>query len=211
MPRKNLIRDNIFPYHVINRTRNHEFYELSLDQMWTIYVDLLRIATWAFGAKIHAFVLMSNHYHLLLSTPDLNLDHIMRYIQSEVSRSLFLLTNNKKNYFDTRYKWSIIKEKSYFYNVYRYIYQNPLRAGISQKVNAYPYSTFHGRAGYSKLEVPLSDHFFIEDPSFINSQYEETWLNELIATEDLETIRKGIKHREFAIAKTKKLTRPRCL
>ena len=163
MPRKSLIRDAFFPYHVTNRTLGQRHYPLCMDQLWQLYSDQLCQAAWAYNANIHAFVLMSNHYHLLLSTPSLNIDEIIQAFQSQISLEISKRLNSKDWCFDTRYRWTLLKNRSYFYNTYRYVYQNPLRAGLAKEVSEYKYSTFHGRAGYSKLSIPLWAHPLQDD------------------------------------------------
>ena len=194
MPRKKLIRSDYFPYHVTNRTIDKKFYPLDLDFLWKLYADQLRIATWAMGAKVHAFVLMSNHYHMLISTPEKNLDDITRYVQSEISRSVADLTSLKAYSFATRYRWSLIDNVSSYCNVYRYIYQNPLRAGIAKSIADYQHSTIHGMLGYSKLDIPIAPHDFSERCVL---DEEELWLNTLVSERDLELIRRGLRRFEF--------------
>lgn len=200
MPRKALIRDPLFPYHITNRTLEKRHYPLQMQKVWQIYADQLRIASWALGAHVHAFVLMSNHYHLLLSTPDSNIDEIVQWVQSQVSLTLFKQLKSKDWSFDTRYKWTLVTERNYFHNVYRYIYQNPLRAGLASTVSDYPFSTFHGKAGYSKLDIPLHQHFFQEDLALVDLRSEEDWLNELLPNDQLLLIRKGIRRFTFNLS-----------
>jgi putative transposase len=210
VPRKLLIRNEFFPYHVTNRTREKTFYDLPLRKVWSIYADYLRVVTWAFGAQIHAFVLMNNHYHLLISTPYGNIDQIMQFFQAEVSKALLGLTASPKCKFDTRYKWTLIRDKNYFLNAYRYVYQNPLRAGIVKTVADYSFSTFHGRAGYSKLEIPVTHHAFFEENPFASYVDEEKWLNERLPQDQIDLIRKGIRRFEFILPDRdrQKLQRP---
>jgi len=87
--------------------------------------------------------------------------------------------------------------------VYRYVYQNPIRSGMVHKVCEYPYSTFHSVAGYSKLEVPLTNHFFYEDLGF-SFMDEEKWLNEALNDVQLDLIRKGLRRFQFAITDRKR-------
>ena len=151
MPRKKTIKSDLYPYHVTNRTIDHVFYSLSQDKMWEIYTSAICTACWAYGAKVHAFILMGNHYHLLLTTPDANIDDIVQYFQSQVSREVCDITDSRAFRYESRYNWTLIRDRSYFINTYKYVYQNPIRAEIVSLVRDYPYSTFHGRAGYSRL------------------------------------------------------------
>ena len=77
MPRKNLIRCNNLPYHVTSRANNKEWFALPMDQVWKICQDCLKAAFDLHKVEIIAFVLMNNHYHLILRTPDANLDQFM--------------------------------------------------------------------------------------------------------------------------------------
>ena len=74
MGRKNLIRQNEFPYHVTIRTCNKNWFLIPMYQMWDICYDCLKLSLEKIPVNIHSFVLMNNHYHLLLTTPDSNID-----------------------------------------------------------------------------------------------------------------------------------------
>jgi hypothetical protein len=81
-----------------------------------------------------------------------------------------------------------------------YIYQNPLRAALSNRVCDYPYSTFHGKAGYSKLEIPIYTHPFHDDLDLGDICAEEEWLNTLLPDDQLNLIRKGIRRFTFNLS-----------
>ena len=118
-------------------------------------MDICRVITYCYGAKIHAFVLMSNHYHMLLSTPDENLDDIMQYFQREFSSWIRNQTQKQKYRFQGRYKYCLLTEHSHFINTFRYIYQNPLRSGLTSHAEDYKFSTLHGISGNGLLECPV--------------------------------------------------------
>ena len=80
MPRKKIIRTNEFPYHVTARTNNQEWFKLSLDEVWSIFERVLSKVQLRYSIEIYQFVLMSNHYHLLLSTPEANIDKAIQVI-----------------------------------------------------------------------------------------------------------------------------------
>ncbi|MEZ4814805.1 MAG: transposase [Bdellovibrionota bacterium] len=199
MARKALIRSNFYPYHIVNRTLDQKFYDLDNKLLWSIYTDCLCILTWVYGVRIHAFVLMSNHYHLLLSTPDENLDDAIRYLQTEVSKQVASYKGSSSYRFESRYKWSIIYNRSHYINVLKYVYQNPLRGGISTRIAGYRWSTAHGALGYSRLLVPLYLHDFQLHSFYDPMQLEdhEKWLNALISEDDVVSIRAGLRRFEF--------------
>lgn len=76
--------------------------------------------------------------------------------------------------FGTKYNWSLIKHHAYFKNVFRYIYQNPVRAKIVKRCEDYPFSTLHYTA--NNMEVPFSFkpiEYIESDLEFINDEFLE--------------------------------------
>lgn len=143
MPRQKLIRTNEYPYHVTIRCNNKEWFDLPLEVVWSICLRAFRRAVKIHHVKLQAFVLMSNHYHMMIWTPDSNLDKFMfefnRYLSFEIRDA----TGRINRIFGDRYKWTLIDSESYYNSVLRYIYQNPLKARVVEKCEDYPFSTLH--------------------------------------------------------------------
>jgi putative transposase len=197
MPRKALEQSPFYPYHVCNRSIDKVFYPVDLEILWKYSCDLLRILSWTFDVRIHAFVLMSNHYHLLLSTPSINLHNSVRYFQTEFSRWLKDTTEKGIYAFDGRYKYSIIKDPVHYMNVYRYVYQNPVRAGIVSNVEAYRWSAIRGKSGLDLHNCPIAEHEFNGVlPSIEESEL--AWLNTTISDTELNKIRRGLRKSIFS-------------
>ncbi len=102
--------------------------------------DHLKSGAKKFNVKIYAYVLMSNHYHLLLLTPESNLDEFMQFFNQNLGKSISRHAGRINRIFGAPYKWSLIKSHRYYMNVLRYIYQNPLAANLVSKCEDYPYS-----------------------------------------------------------------------
>jgi putative transposase len=83
----------------------------------------------------------------------------------------------------------------YYYQVYRYIFQNPVRAKIVSRVEDYPFSTL-------KENVPFPIHSFIP-MSFGGLAGEICWLNTEFDEEDRKLIRLGLRKNQFDINKRK--------
>ena len=73
MPRKNLIREPSLPYHVVNQCDNREHFPADLERIWQQFCAGLWEASLLLGARVHSFVLMPNHYHLIISCPERDL------------------------------------------------------------------------------------------------------------------------------------------
>ena len=206
MPRALLIRSDLHPYHITNRCFNKEFFPLPLKEVWEIMLKHLKRIHEEHGLAIHAFVLMGNHFHLLCHTPRANIDLVMQVFLRGTAMEILRKSEHADHLWDGRYKWSLIDSQTHYYQVYRYILQNPLRAKIVSKVEEYPFSTV-------KTEVPFPLHSFVP-MSFGGQEGELLWLNELYHSEDLALIRLGLRKYQFDINRRKlkafnKLSQPK--
>jgi putative transposase len=195
MPRKNLIRCNNLPYHVTSRANNKEWFALPLDQVWAISQRCLKEAYEKHKVEVIAFVLMNNHYHLLIRTPDANLDLFMYEFNKRLANQLKLSTSQINHVLGGRYKWCLIQSQKYFLNCYRYIYQNPMRAGVVQKCESYPYSTLNALVTGTKFSVPIHDSIGFKDPYILR------WINEKIDEEELGLVKRGLARSELKTLK----------
>lgn len=195
MPRANLIRTETHPYHVYSRCNNKEFFPLPLSEVWPIVINELLKAHKQHQLAIHAFVLMGNHFHLLCHTPLANLDQIMHGFLRNTSVIIGRRTRSINHLWGSRYRWSLIESQIHYYQVYRYIFQNPLRAGLVSKVEEYPFSTLNEN-------VPFPLHSFVP-MSFAGKEGEARWLNERYDSEDLKLIRLGLRKSLFDVNKRK--------
>lgn len=191
MPRKSLIRTNLFPYHITTRTNNKEWFDIDLKVIWIFCLNSLKEAHQKYPIELISFVLMSNHYHLIVKTPDSNIDEFMYEFNKRLSLRIRLNSKRINSVFGGRYKWCLIRNQVYLYNCYRYVYQNPLRAGLVERVENYPYSSLHYLINGSPFVVPLVDAFGFKDQFALN------WLNKTVEEKEISSIRKGLLHCEF--------------
>src|SRR4051794_2787456 len=155
MTRKPLIKSDALPYHVVNRCNNREWFKLPMPTVWEVTCSELYRISITYDARVHGFVLMSNHYHLLVSTPTTDLGIVMREFGRSVTGTFNRLSGRTGHLFNGPYKPTLIQSPGHYANALKYIYRNPVRAGITEKVEEYPYSTLHGILGQSHLPVPL--------------------------------------------------------
>lgn len=174
MPRRALVLSDIFPYHITIKTNNSDYFGVSMTACWNIFLDKLLILTYMYGFQIHSFVLMSNHYHLVVGTPDKNLSSGLRYLHTEVCKDLNLLEGRSNHQFGGRYSWKLIDDMNYYKNALKYVYRNPVRAGLVDRVERYQYSTLNGILGLSILKVPIYDPYDLSD---FTSNEALDWLN----------------------------------
>ena len=107
----------------------------------------LKSASERYGASIHVYCLMSNHYHLLLETPEGNLSQIMRHINGAYTNYFNTKRQRAGHLFQGRYKAILIEKDTYALELSRYIHLNPMRAGMVQMPVEYRWSSYQSYLG----------------------------------------------------------------
>lgn len=155
----------------------------------------LHFCSFAFQIEIHAFVLMKNHYHLIVRTPEANLSQFMCYFNRELAKELNRTTGRINQTFGNRYFASIAKDPRYYLTLYRYVYRNPIEAKACHKVEDYPYSSIQHVLGYRKMEFPVFDFPIVEGQWRQNLE----WLNSDYKKDEKEQIRNALKRPIFEL------------
>jgi len=111
------------------------------------FLDYLESSVTRYGAVIHAYCLMTNHYHLLLETPEGNLPEIMRHINGAYTNYYNTKRKRAGHLFQGRYKAILIEADSYMMELSRYIHLNPVRVGMVTKPEDYQWSSYQDYIG----------------------------------------------------------------
>ena len=122
--------------------RKEEIYTEPND--YKLFIETLQESAKLFNLKIAAYCLMPNHYHLLLQTPDGNLSRGMRQINGTYAQRFNRVHSYDGQLFRGRYKSILVDADSYLLELLRYIHKNPLRAGLSDDLNNYEWSSHRG-------------------------------------------------------------------
>lgn len=143
-------------YHVMNRGRGRQaiFHD---DHYYLAYLKTIEEAHSRFDAQIHAYCLMSNHYHLLIQTPRGNLDRIMRHINGLYTQRYNQLKKTDGPLFRGRYKAILVDRDAYLLQLSRYIHLNPIETQrpMVKQLADYPWSSY---------------------PAYLNKTKPESWL-----------------------------------
>ena len=89
---------------------------------------------------LHNYVLMDDHYHLLIETKTENLSTFMRIVNANYAQYYNRKYNRSGHLWQGRYKSKFIINEVYFYILIRYIENIPIKAGITKSVGKYPYT-----------------------------------------------------------------------
>lgn len=173
MPRKPIIRSNEHFYHVTARSNNKENFFLPLNKVWEILIWKLAELQREHKIKIAGFVLMSNHFHLLIQSPEEDIDRIMYFMMKESTLKIQKNSGRINKIYGGRYKGSIIENHQYLLNVYKYIYRNPIAAGITEQAENYEFSTLYYLINKKKLPFELYEILLTPGLNWINQSFKE--------------------------------------
>jgi putative transposase len=147
MARKPRVEFEGATYHVMCRG-NHQEAIFKDNRDHEVFLNTLQEVSARNGWLIHAFVLMGNHYHLLLETPEPNLVDGMRWLQSTYTQRFNARHKEWGHLFQGRYKALLVDDGDYFNAVADYIHLNPARShGFdleNGKLTDYKWSSFLG-------------------------------------------------------------------
>ena len=195
MPRFNRQLQAEFPYHVTLRTLNKVSFPVETHLLWEFACDQLLFCTYAFQVEIHSFVLMSNHYHMIVRTPQCNLDKFLAYFNKELSREICSRSGQINHRFGGRYHSEVIDTISYYGSAYKYVYRNPVTAGITVRVQDYPFSSLNFLTWQQVVRFPIFDMYF----ETLNT-YDQTinWLNETFELAEYRQVRSALNPRPYS-------------
>lgn len=145
------------PHHVIQRGNDRQciFHDA---EDYQVFLKWLREAGRQFKVALHAYVLMPNHFHLLVSPADASgLGKMMQW----VGRYYVPYFNRKYQRSGTlwqgRFRATVIDSERYFMTCCRYIELNPVRAAMTEDAAAYPWSSYRHHAGIQP-DPFITDH-----------------------------------------------------
>lgn len=100
-----------------------------------------------FKTTLHAYCLMTNHFHLLVQVAESALGNAMHLLQSRFARRYNLLTGKEGHVFGRRYQAILCDNDNYLLTVLRYIHRNPVAAGIVRTVDDWTWSSHSAYLG----------------------------------------------------------------
>ncbi len=109
-----------------------------------------------YHAIIHGYVLMGNHYHLLIETPKGNITRVMHFLNATYTGYFNKKYKRVGHLFQGRYKGVLIEKESYLVSVSRYIHLNPKRAGLVKRPEEYSWSSYPDYIGKGKKKTWLT-------------------------------------------------------
>ena len=135
-------------YHVLSR--GNEKREIFRDEKdYLKFLDTLGKMVERFKLEIHAYVLMKNHYHLLIRTKEANLSRAIQWLGVSYSGWFNRRHQRSGHLFQGRFKSFLIENERYLSAMCHYIHGNPLRAGLARRLSDYRWSSYQAYADKS--------------------------------------------------------------
>ena len=133
-------------YHVTSRGDGREDIYLS-DADREAWLDVFATVCKRFNWVCHAWCQMTNHYHILVETPEANLAQGMRQLNGVYTQRFNRAHARVGHVFQGRYKAILVERNSYLLELARYVVLNPLRAKIVRRLEAWPWSSYLATCG----------------------------------------------------------------
>jgi putative transposase len=145
------------PLHVIQRGNNREPVFFAAGD-YRRYLGWLAEAASEYGVALHAYVLMTNHVHLLATPGDAaGLGRMMQSLGRRYVRYVNGVHGRTGTLWEGRYRAAPIEAEAHLLACMRYIELNPVRARMVRRPGNYPWSSHRAHAG-GTADVPLTDH-----------------------------------------------------
>jgi putative transposase len=200
MPRPNRVILPGVPTHVIQRGHNRATCFFT-QRDFAEYREVLLEASQRARCAIHAYVFMTNHVHLLVSSADsLGTSRMMQTIGRRYVRSVNIRRRRTGTLWEGRFKSSTIDSETYFLTCSRYIELNPVRARMVDDVDEYRWSSYRHNANgdHDDLVTPYSLYDALDSSPQLRRKAYRALFRDAIEPASLERIRTAA-HRGTAL------------
>ncbi len=112
-----------------------------------LFFDLLATVCQRMNWRCYAYCLMTNHYHLVIETLEGNLAKGMRQLNGVYTQRFNRLHDRVGHVFQGRYKAILVERETYLLELTRYVVLNPVRAGMVETPDQWPWSSYRSMVG----------------------------------------------------------------
>jgi putative transposase len=147
-------------YHVTSRGDGREDVFLTNDDRLT-WIEVFASVCARFNWRCHAYCLMTNHYHVVIETPEPNLAAGMRQLNGVYTQKFNRAHARVGHVYQGRYKAILVEKDSYLLELARYVVLNPVRAHMVPIVTQWPWSSYYATAGSLPCPAWLDDDWLL--------------------------------------------------
>ncbi len=176
-------------YHIVNRANGRRSIFSTPDE-YRHFEMLLKEAVEKFNMRLLAYVLMPNHWHLLVyPRGDGDLSLFMQWLTLTHTQQyhVWKKTTGHGHIYQGRYKSFLVEKDTYLVTVTKYIERNPVRANLTRTVEAWRWGS-----GYRRLEGTRKEQSLLSDPPTDLPRNYRSWVNTPDKDEDLQQVRLSV-------------------
>jgi len=148
-------------YHITSRGNARNDIYLSDDDR-EAFLKILSIVVERFNWVCHAYCLMTNHYHLMIETPDANLSRGMRHLNGVYTQRFNRSHHRVGHVFQGRFKSILVEKDAYLLELCRYIVRNPVAANMVKDVAEWEWSSYLATASITPKPNFLTTNWVLE-------------------------------------------------
>lgn len=150
MPRRARTYIPGLPYHIVQRGNNRQACFIESENC-QVYLELWRQLTSRYRVDVHAYCLMTNHIHFLVTPEtDTAISNTMRVVGSRYAQYINHRYRRTGTLWEGRHRSSLIQAERYLLTCYRYIELNPVRAGVVERPDEFRWSSYRANAWGAK-------------------------------------------------------------
>jgi putative transposase len=142
-------------WHVTSRGNNQQDIYIDEDDR-IMFLSILAEAVRRFRWILDAYVLMTNHFHLVFETPQPTLSKGMQWMNGKYAQWFNRKHKRSGHLFQGRFKGYLVEKESYLLTVMRYVVLNPVRTHMVARPEDYQWSSYRATAGYDAVPVWLA-------------------------------------------------------
>ncbi len=170
-------------YHIINRGVNginifnekEDFYK---------FLELMLKTKKDYNVIFHAFIILPNHYHILLETKEANLSEAMRFLNSAYAAWYNYKTKRVGHLWKGRFESFLMFDKEHVLKVIKYIERNALALNLVDDITKYEYQSLYLRMNRTKFKEIIEDSIIFDIPldeyiKWLNKPFEKFELEEI--------------------------------
>lgn len=184
-----------YPYHIVQRGNNREACFISIED-YRFYLDLWVECANRYGVSIHAWCLMTNHIHFLVS-PDRtdSISFAMKVIGSRYAQYFNKSYRRTGTLWEGRHKSSLVQSERYLLSCMRYIELNPVAAGMVEKPEQYCWSSYLSNAwGKPGIVIPHDEYLKLSGDDAGRQHYYRELFRYTIDSDDVHAIESAARY-----------------
>jgi REP element-mobilizing transposase RayT len=183
-------------YHVTSRgDRREEIYRDDQDRR--DWLGQLGEVCTRFNWRCHAYCLMTNHYHVVVETPDANLSTGMRQLNGVYTQRFNRRHAVVGHLFQGRFKSILVERDPYLLELARYVVLNPVRAGMVLDAPDWPWSSYRATVGVAPGPDWLETEWLLGQFSADREQARSGYADFVAAGKEEPSIWQGLRHQVF--------------